>query len=188
MGGNVFSSRILILLFNMHKMSSITVSINSGMKLQQNCCQTCISGTLINLLSTYAFLQIGSKLPKKYFFLGSYCFSYSHLGAFDTVWKTTQFPLPTDKVFHAHLNWKFFFFNILKQFCFDILKIKTHFGMENLKQSFLSNIQPSLSWENLLDPLARCKVENLWYPEHDKMLYARVVVPLKGILKWWKFF
>lgn len=150
MGGNVFSSRILILLFNMHKMSSITVSINSGMKLQQNCCQTCISGTLINLLATYAFLQIGSKLPKKYSFLGSYCFSYSHLGAFDTVWKTTQFPLPTDKVFHAHLNWKFFFFNILKQFCFDIPKIKTYFGMENLKQSFLSNIQPSLSWENLL--------------------------------------
>ena len=37
------------------------------------------------------------------------------------------------------------------------------------------------------DPLARCKVENLWYPEHDKMLYVRVVVPLKGILKWWKF-
>lgn len=97
MGGNVFSSRILILLFNMHKMSSITVSINSGMKLQQNCCQTCISGMLINLLATFAFLQIGSKLPKKYSFLGSYCFSYSHLGAFDTVWKTTQFPLPTDK-------------------------------------------------------------------------------------------
>lgn len=181
MGGNVFSSRILILLFNMHKMSSITVSINSGMKLQQNCCQTCISGTLINLLATYAFLQIGSKLPKKYSFLGSYCFSYSHLGAFDTVWKTTQFPLPTDKVFHAHLNWKFFFFNILKQFCFDILKIKkTKLPFKYSTLSFLRKF--------IEDPLARCKVENLWYPEHDKMLYARVVVPLKGILKWWKFF
>ena len=37
------------------------------------------------------------------------------------------------------------------------------------------------------DPLTRCKVENLWYSKHDKMLYARVVVPLKCILKWWKF-
>ena len=69
MGGNVFSSRILILLFNMHKMSSITVSINSGMKLQQNCCQTCISGTLINLLATYALSKLEANFQRNTPFL-----------------------------------------------------------------------------------------------------------------------
>ena len=48
------------------------------------------------------------------------------------------------------LKLKIFLFQYFGQFCFDILKIKTYFGMENLKQRFLSNIQPSLSWENLL--------------------------------------
>lgn len=69
MGGNVFSSRILILLFNMHKMSSITVSINSGMKLQQNCCLTCISGTLINLLATYALSKLEANFQRNTPFL-----------------------------------------------------------------------------------------------------------------------
>ena len=92
------------------------------------------------------------------------------------------------KVFHAHLNWKFFFFNILKQFCFDILKIKTFWdGKPKTKLPFKYSTL-SFMRKFIEDPLARCKVENLWYPEHDKMLYARVVVPLKGILKWWKFF
>ena len=69
MGANVFSSRILILLFNMHKMSSITVSINSGMKLQQNCCQTCISGMLINLLATYALSKLEANFQRNTPFL-----------------------------------------------------------------------------------------------------------------------
>lgn len=151
MGGNVFSSRILILLFNMHKMSSITVSINSGMKLQQNCCQTCISGTLINLLATYAFFANWKQTSKEILLSWLLLFLlFSSWRIWYCLENNTVSLANRQKVFHAHLNWKFFFFNILKQFCFDILKIKTYFGMENLKQSFLSNIQPSLSWENLL--------------------------------------
>lgn len=103
--------------------------------------------------------------------------------------KQHSFPCQQTKSVPCSLKLKIFLFQYFGQFCFDILKIKTYFGMKKpktklpFKYSTLSFLRKFIE-----DPLARCKVENLWYPKHDKMLYARVVVPLRGILRWWKFF